>query len=122
MPLVKTHFGDSELHEDLKQRGRTNFSYDGSKALLNYLEELADETGENIEYDPIAFCCDFTEFSNNDLETLLDQVNLSIPKFSQQKEPRDFEDWEEWRDALIEELNDETIVIDFDDGIVIANY
>jgi len=43
---------------------KDNFSYDGKRALYNYLEQYEDSTGEEIEYDPIAFCCDYTEYEN----------------------------------------------------------
>ena len=43
-----------------------NFSYDGKKALFDYLEEYEEDTGEEIELDIIALCCDYTEFENID--------------------------------------------------------
>ena len=39
-----------------------NFSYDGLVALFDYLEEIEDSCGEEMEFDPIALCCDFTEY------------------------------------------------------------
>lgn len=36
------------------------FSYEGLTALYHYLDELS-ESG-NIEYDPVAICCDFAEY------------------------------------------------------------
>ena len=50
-----------------------NFSYEGLKALYDYLIEYEDETGEEVELDPIAFCCEFTEFEN--LKDVQDQYN-----------------------------------------------
>jgi len=41
-----------------------NFSYEGLKALYDYLEEFEDDTGEKIELDVIALCCDYTEYEN----------------------------------------------------------
>jgi len=38
-----------------------HFSYDGLEALFNYLEELEKDTGEEIELDVIAICCDYAE-------------------------------------------------------------
>jgi hypothetical protein len=38
-----------------------NFSYAGKKLLFDYLENFEDETGEEIELDVIALCCDFDE-------------------------------------------------------------
>jgi hypothetical protein len=43
---------------------RNNFSYDGLFALFDYLEELEESTGEEMEFDMIAICCDFTEYDN----------------------------------------------------------
>ena len=41
-----------------------NFSYEGLSALFDYLEEFEDDTGEQIEFDLVALCCDFTEYEN----------------------------------------------------------
>ena len=43
---------------------KNNFSYEGRKALFDYLEELEDDTGDKIEFDPIAFCCEYSEYDN----------------------------------------------------------
>jgi hypothetical protein len=41
-----------------------NFTYDGLKALFEYLEQYEEDCGEEIELDVCAFCCDFTEYKN----------------------------------------------------------
>jgi len=41
-----------------------NFSYAGLSALFDYFEELEDDTGEELELDVIAICCEFTEYEN----------------------------------------------------------
>ena len=38
-----------------------NFSYEGMQALFDYLEQLEEDTGEEIELDVIALCCDYSE-------------------------------------------------------------
>ena len=43
---------------------KNNFSYEGKKALFEYLEEYEDDTGEELNFDPIAFCCEYTEYEN----------------------------------------------------------
>ena len=68
--------------EEFEKYGRENhFSYEGKKALYNYLDELSEDLGEPIELDVIGICCDFTEyedleeFNNNyghDIENLED--------------------------------------------------
>ena len=41
-----------------------NFSYEGKRALFEYLEEYEDATGEEIELDVIALCCEYSEYKN----------------------------------------------------------
>lgn len=38
-----------------------NFSYEGLTILFDYLEEFENDTGEELELDVIALCCDFAE-------------------------------------------------------------
>jgi hypothetical protein len=40
---------------------KENFSYEGLAVLFDYLEELEDSTGQELELDVIALCCDYTE-------------------------------------------------------------
>jgi len=40
------------------------FSYEGKKALFESLEQYEEDTGEEIELDPIALCCEYTEYDN----------------------------------------------------------
>ena len=39
-----------------------SFTYEGLGALYDYLEELSDDIGEDIELDVIALCYEFTEY------------------------------------------------------------
>ncbi len=43
---------------------KNNFSYEGKKALFEYLENYEEETGEQIELDIVALCCEYTEYEN----------------------------------------------------------
>jgi hypothetical protein len=43
---------------------KNNFSYEGKRALFDYLEEYENSTGEKIELDPIALCCDYSEYES----------------------------------------------------------
>lgn len=38
-----------------------NFSYEGLATLWDYLDEYEQSTGEELELDVIAICCDFSE-------------------------------------------------------------
>jgi len=43
---------------------RDQFTYDGLKALFTWLEEWEENTGEEIQFDMIALCCEYTEYKN----------------------------------------------------------
>jgi hypothetical protein len=59
------------------------FSYEGAKALFEYFEQYEQDTGEEMEFDPVAIRCDFDEYENlqeikknyQDIETLEDLQN-----------------------------------------------
>ncbi len=41
-----------------------NFSYNGLTSLFRYLEDYEEDTGEGIELDVIAICCEYTEYED----------------------------------------------------------
>lgn len=43
---------------------KNNFTYEGKKALFDYLEQYAQDIGENVELDTIALCCEYTEYDS----------------------------------------------------------
>lgn len=43
---------------------KDNFSYEGLEALYDYLEELEESCGTEIQFDMVATCCDYTEYSS----------------------------------------------------------
>lgn len=60
-----------------------NFSREGLEALYGYFEELSED--QNIQFDVIAICCDFTEYDN------LEEFNRDYGKnFSDVEEIFDF--------------------------------
>lgn len=40
---------------------KENFSYEGLSVLFDYLEDYEEQTGEKLELDVIALCCDYCE-------------------------------------------------------------
>jgi len=64
-----------------------NFTIEAREKLFEYFEDLESGTGEKIELDVIAICCDYTEYENikevkkdyNDIENLEDlQDNTQV--------------------------------------------
>lgn len=52
--------------EFVNHERQENFSYEGKRALFDYLEELEEDTGQEIELDIIALCCEYTEYADID--------------------------------------------------------
>jgi len=90
---------------------KDQFSYDGLRALFDYLEEYEDGTGEEIELDVIALCCDYCEYDSA-LECAKDY-------------PFDIDedlDEDEQEEAALEYLRDHTTVIEFNTGIIVQSF
>ena len=43
---------------------KNQFSFFAQASLYDYFEELEEDTGEKIEFDPIDICCNYTEYEN----------------------------------------------------------
>ena len=80
-----------------------DFSYAALQALFSYLEELEDDMGDQIEFDVIGLCCDYSEFTFDELREYYSF---------------DLKDVETDVD-LIDYLQDRTTVISVDDNTVI---
>jgi len=75
------------------------------RSLFAYLEDLESDTGEEIELDVIALCCDYSVDTVEDIA-----ANYSI----------EVDEGEDLRDAVLDYLNDNTTVIDDDcDGRIL---
>ncbi len=93
---------------------KNKFSYNGLTALYNYLEELSNDIGENIEFDPIALCCEYSEYETA-LEKAEEYFNFSvsdIENISREKAEKE----------ALEYLQDNTTVIEFDGGIIVNEF
>jgi len=77
------------------------FGYAALRSLFDYLEQVEEDIGEEFELDVIALCCDYSVDSVSDIA-----CNYGI----------DIEgmDDDEARDAVLDYLNEKTIVIDPD--------
>ena len=53
-----------QLHDFIHCDALKTFSYDGRVALFEYLEDYEQECETEIDFDPVAIRCDFTEYAN----------------------------------------------------------
>ena len=51
-----------DFHDAFQAIRPGSFTYEGLGALYDYLENLSDDIGEDIELDVIALCYEFTEY------------------------------------------------------------
>ena len=56
------HFED--FYNAFKSSRPSQFTYDGLKSLYDYLIQYEEDTGEELDLDVIALCCDYTEYKN----------------------------------------------------------
>ena len=60
--MIYQHVTQDDFINAFKKAGRDYYSYEGYKALYEYLTDLSEDLGQPYELDVIAICCDFTEY------------------------------------------------------------
>ena len=59
----------SQFRQAFTDAGRANqFSYEALGMIFGYFEEIENDTGEEIELDVIAICCDYVEMSEEEIK------------------------------------------------------
>jgi hypothetical protein len=95
---MKTSVSFSDFCDAFRNADRNeNFSYEGKRALFDYLDNYEEECGVEVELDVIAFCC---EYSEDDVDTIINSYSIDVS---------DAEDDEEKAEIVAEYLNDHTL-------------
>lgn len=87
---MKQTINEFDFKNEFKKIRPNNFSYDGLTVLYDHLTQYEQDTDQELEFDPISYCCEYTEFDsfedvkkNYDVEDLehLEQntIVLKIP-------------------------------------------
>ena len=99
-----------------------NFTIEGLHALFDYLEEWENDIGEPIQFDPIGLCCQFSEYES--ATAAVHEISPDV--YSDIVETNAYEDEQDLNaqsvdieDECNEWLMDQTIVIAFNNGIII---
>ena len=102
-----------QFHDAFKQLRPNNFTYEGLQALFEYCEDYEHGSGENMELDVIALCCDVTE--EKPLSIALGyRIDLSAV---------DLSDDPAIRQLVLDHLQDHTTVVgETADSILFVNY
>lgn len=60
--MIKKYVSFYDFCDSFSDTYKDNFSYHGKRALYDYLEQLSDDMGEDIELDTVALCCEYSEY------------------------------------------------------------
>ena len=64
---MKQSINFHQFQDAFERMGRgTQFSYEAQRALFDYLENLEQDLGEEIELDVIALCCEYQEIEDDE--------------------------------------------------------
>ena len=121
---MKQTVNEWDFIEAFRQAGRKeNFTTEGLSALFKEFEDYEDSTGEEIELDVIAICCDYTEYENF-AEFNADYKVLDDDEIAELLEENDIEDIEDIEvDMVFDTISWNTILIPVDDySFIIQNY
>lgn len=118
---MKTTLTTSQAAEILANDENSSFTRAGAFALVEYLEALEDETGEEMDFDSVGLRCDWAEY-----------VSLSDFReeyFADDKQAREAigadagdEDDEELDTLTAEYIRDNGELIEFDGGIIVSSF
>lgn len=109
---MKTTVSSSDFHDAFRRYDRLeNFCWKGREALFEYLEQLEEDTGEELELDVISLCCDYSEYS-----TALEGANEYGFEVDSDLDEDDQEE------SALEWLQDQTTVIVHDEGVIIQSF
>lgn len=100
-----------------KENKNGNFTYKGLRHLFGYIDDLSEDTSENIVLDVIALCCDYSEYG--DITEYLNDYGKDLIRENEETE-------EEFKERIENHINDNTTLIkfsdDLNDGFIIQQY
>ena len=101
--LTKSSFIDAFKHSSRKDQ----FSYEALEAIFEYMEEYSANTGESIELDIVAICCEWSESHWSDIAR---DYSIDLNDFA------DDEDDDERIQAVYETISEQTTMLDLGNG------
>jgi hypothetical protein len=108
---MKQRLSTSEAADLLVADKDAGWSYAGARALVEYLENLEEDTGEEIEFDRVALRCDFSEYES---------AREAAEEYGW--EPDEDADSDDAEEAAREWLRDRTTVIEFSGGVIVQQF
>ena len=110
---MKTTVSQYDFERAFKEVRPDNFSYEGLKALFDYLEDYETDLAEEIELDVIALCCEFSEYPT---------AKKAAEQYGWEPDEDEDQNEDEIEAAALDYLQDQTSVRVFNGGVIIADY
>jgi len=123
---MKTTLSTSDIARALKSDQNAAWTWDGAKALAEYLEEYEESTGEEMELDVCAIRCDFSEYDSleawasdyfRNQADAVDKLCLTLGMDGSIDEDED-----EIDDLIRSFIRDHGTLIEFDGGIIVSSF
>jgi hypothetical protein len=120
---MKITLNTYQIADELKRDTCARWSYNGSLALAEYLEEYESDSGEEMELDVCAIRCDFSETTS--LQDWIMEHFGSTLLFALQFaniEVDDLEDSDEIDAKIKEYIQNHGTLIEFEGGIIVSSF
>jgi len=111
MAIITTRSNDAYALE-LSSNKDNGFTYTWASALIDYLDDLSDDIGENIEFDQVAIRCDYSEYTKDEI---LREYTYLIDSYIEDYEGDKDDEFE----AILEELRGNTTLLEVDENTYI---
>ena len=102
---MHTTLSTSEIAGALIKDEYANWSRNGALALAEYLEEYEEMAGKELEFDPVAIRCDFSEYKSA-IDAAWQHSNIGYRS----------------EQTALDYLQDHTSVITYDGGVIIQDF
>jgi hypothetical protein len=89
------------------------FSVPALRALFEYYSEAEESTGEEMEFDPIAICCDWIEYAS---------ATEAAEAYGWESEESEDEKNDPSEREALQYLHDETTVLELSSGLLVLNF
>jgi hypothetical protein len=119
---MKTTLSTSAAAEILANDENSSFSRLGAYVLVEYLEQIEEDTGAEIEFDSVAIRCDFAEYDS--LRDFADEYfgTTSRNSWADSIGADDDADDDTLDDKIREYIQDHGQLIEFSGGIIVSSF
>ena len=117
---MKETLTTNEIAHKLREDDNANWSYAGALALAEYLEEMEEGTGSELEFDRVAIRCDFSEYKG--LREWAEDYFGGITKWEEALSIEPDTTPDECDKRIWDYIMDRGTLIEFDGGIIVSSF